>query len=131
VIRCQVSPEALSAAITVHKLSAVLLALGHISETRCHPERQLSLLRKSGTTFTVRAAVDGARSFRCEGVRFAGQDGEGGCDLGQPGADVGARRGEGACSSTGFLVSGVRLRDGETEAALTGRERITEPDEYL
>jgi hypothetical protein len=28
-------------------------------------------------------------------------------------------------------VPGVRLRDGEAEAALTGRERITEHDEYL
>ena len=66
--------------------------------------------------------ADGADmcSFRREGVGLARQDSERGCDLGQPGADVGAGGGHGACAPGGLLVSGVRLRYGETEAVVNG-----------
>src|SRR6185437_11909512 len=70
----------------------------------------------------LRVVDVGTRSFRCKGVLLAGQDGERGCDLGQPGADVGAGRAHGACALAGVLVAGVRLRDGETEAALDPRQ---------
>jgi hypothetical protein len=57
-----------------------------------------------------------------QGMGFAGQDGEGGCHLGQSGADVGAGRGHGAGASAGVVMACVRLRDGEAEAALDPRQ---------
>ena len=62
------------------------------------------------------------RSLRCEGVGFAGQGGKCGCDLGEASADVGAGRAHGACALAGVLMARVRLRDGETEAALDPRQ---------
>ena len=70
----------------------------------------------------------GTWSFRCEGVGLAGQDGKRGCDLGEAGADVGAGRADGAGALAGVLVAGVRLRDGEAEAALDpGQDRVPYP----
>jgi hypothetical protein len=63
-----------------------------------------------------------------EGVGHAAQGGEGGCDLGEAGADVGAGRGHGACTSGGVLVTCVGLRGGEAEAAFDpGQDRVPYP----
>ena len=69
-----------------------------------------------------------ARPAQRKGMRLLGQDGEGGCDLGEAGADVGPCRGHGACASTGVLVAGVGLRGGEAEAAFDpGQDRVPYP----
>src|SRR3984957_5485896 len=69
-----------------------------------------------------------ARAAQREGVGLTGQDGEGGCYLGKASADVGPRRGHGACASASVLVAGVGLRDGEAEAAFNpGQDRVPYP----
>src|ERR1017187_763770 len=68
--------------------------------------------------FTLCMVDIGARSFRREGVKFAGQGRERGCNLGQPGADVGAGCAHGAGSPVAVVVACVRLCDREAEPAL-------------
>ena len=69
-----------------------------------------------------------AGAFRREGVGFAGQDGERGCHLGQPGADVGAGCAHGAGAPVAFVMACVRLCDGETEPALDpGQDGVPYP----
>ena len=59
---------------------------------------------------------------------LAGQRGQCGGHFGQAGADVG-RRGAGLAAAVG--VPGVGASDGVPEIPLTGRERFTNPAEYL
>jgi len=75
----------------------------------------------SGRLWVLGTAGVGAWPFRREGVGFAGQDGERGGDLGQPGADVGAGRGHGACAPARSLL----LTVGASPRTITaGREHI-------
>jgi hypothetical protein len=61
-------------------------------------------------------------------VGLAGRGGEGGCYLGEADADVGPRRGHGACASGGVLVAGVGVRGSEAEAAFDpGQDRVPYP----
>ena len=61
-------------------------------------------------------------------MRLAGQRGQGGGDFGEAGADVGRGR-AGLAAALG--VPGVGTGHGVPEITLTGRERFTNPDEYL
>ena len=61
-------------------------------------------------------------------MRLARQRGQRGGDLGEAGAYVG-RRGASLAAAVG--VAGVGAGDGVPEIPLTGRERFTNPAEYL
>jgi hypothetical protein len=59
---------------------------------------------------------------------LAGQRGQRSGDFGEAGTDVG-RDGAGLAAAVG--VAGVGAGDGAAEIPLTGRERFTNPAEYL
>ena len=61
-------------------------------------------------------------------MRLAGQRGQRGGHFGEAGAHVGRRR-AGLAAAVG--VPGVGAGDGVPEVPLTGRERFTNPAEYL
>jgi hypothetical protein len=65
---------------------------------------------------------------RGERVGLTGQRGQGGGDLGETGADIG-RRGADITAAVG--MAGVGAGDAVSEIPLTGRERFTNPAEYL
>jgi hypothetical protein len=77
----------------------------------------------------VTAAISGSPPFRRgERVGLAGQRGQRGGHFGQAGAHV-SRGGSGLAAAVG--VPGVGARHGIPEIPLTGRERFTNPAEYL